>query len=93
MVAFSEQRGFSLPPPTYEGCEWIVIPLKNEPIELWRPVEARRLQGDIFCIMPQQKQPKDEQWLYPPTAYVICARRSFMGGTFLAAIKAGPMRI
>jgi len=89
-IAMATQKFPSLPIPIYEGCEWIWLPLSREPIEVWRPVEARRMQDNIFCIMPQQNQTADEYWLYPPTAYVICALKSFIGGSFLAAVKPGP---
>jgi len=89
----ARQLTLSLPAPLHEGCEWVLIPLKYERIHVWRPVEARRMHNDLFCIMPQQNKPKDEHWLYPPTAYVICGHQSFIGGSFLAATKAGPVRI
>lgn len=87
------QRGLNLSAPENSGCEWVLLPLKHENLRVWRPVEARQMEGNIYCIMPMQQTPQDERWLYPPTAYVICRRQAFLGGTFLAAVKHGPMRI
>ena len=56
----------------------IYMPLLNEGTDVWRPVEASHLSGDIYRV--DGKMPADEEWAFPRGAVVRCERTSVKEG-------------
>ena len=67
----------------------ILVRLLDEGVVVWRPVTARRVDGDVYVITSHNDDP-DERWEFPPGARVVVARREFEGGGGLVAIAAAP---
>jgi hypothetical protein len=66
----------------------IFVPLLNEGVDVWRPVQARPLRRDVFRIVGVDGDVRDEVWQFPAGAVVKCARRRFENGTIgLTAIE------
>ena len=55
----------------------IYMPLLNEGTEVWRPVQAEPLGGDLFRVLG--KGPDLEVWQFPPGTVVRCRERLFNG--------------
>ena len=56
----------------------IFMPLLDEDVEVWRPVEAQSLTNGTYCIMGHV--PEDELWAFPPGTLVRCEWKTFSGG-------------
>ena len=56
----------------------IYMPLLNEGIDVWRPVEATRLASETYRV--EGDMPDDEKWAFAPGTIVRCAHRTFSGG-------------
>jgi hypothetical protein len=56
----------------------IYMTLVNEGTEVWRPVEATHLSGDLYRV--NGSMPGDEEWAYSPGAIVRCERTTFKEG-------------
>ena len=64
----------------------IYMPLLNEGTDVWRPVRARHVSDDLYCI--EQEAVDDEEWAFAPGSTVICERKTFTDGyQGLAAVK------
>jgi hypothetical protein len=63
----------------------IYMPLMNEGVEVWRPVEAEPLGGEMYRITGAQ--PPEEEWAFAPGRVVRCAARQLSGGECLVAIE------
>jgi hypothetical protein len=51
----------------------VYIKLLDEDVDVWRPVEAERLNDDIVRL--PTAAPEGETWAFPPGARVRCERR------------------
>ena len=56
----------------------IFMPLLDEGADVWRPVEASHLGGQLYRV--EGPVPDDEVWSFPPGAVVVCATKIFSGG-------------
>ena len=56
----------------------IYIPLWNDPVNPWRPVEAEDLGGNRYRIT--EKQPANEEWPFATGEIVTCKLRRFPDG-------------
>ena len=56
----------------------IYMPLVNEGTDVWRPVEAEHLSGDLYRVTGIM--PADEAWAFPSGAIVRCERTSVKEG-------------
>ena len=56
----------------------IYMPLLNEGTDVWRPVEATQLSGDLYRV--DGSVPEDEEWAFPPGAIVRCERTTIKEG-------------
>ena len=64
----------------------IYMPLLDEGVETWRPVDATPLSGDTYRV--DSALPDDEEWAFPPGAIVRCEQRTFYDGELgLTAIE------
>jgi len=68
--------------------ERIYIPLLNEGVDVWRPVDAQKIGPDIYFI-PTDNDPaaQAETWAFPPGSTVVCQPRKTADGTILAAVR------
>ena len=64
----------------------IYMPLLNEAVDVWRPVEAAPIRPDTYRV--ESEMPHDEEWAFAHGSVVRCELRTFSGGEVaLAAIK------
>ncbi len=57
----------------------IYVMLVNEGIDVWRPVDADKIDDNVFRIREQPYDRDDEKWEFEPGAVVEC-RPSTKGG-------------
>ena len=68
--------------------EQIFMPLANEGIDVWRPVEAYHIGGDVYIVLRSGVyDPAEEEWEFPPGSVVVCEKRMTPDGEILAAVK------
>ena len=63
----------------------IYMPLLNEGVDVWRPVEATHLGGDRYRIDDQV--PSEEEWAFAPGSIVRCELKTLSEGEALAAVE------
>ena len=56
----------------------IYMPLLDEGTDVWRPVEATHLSGDLYRV--DGTTPADEKWVFPQGAIVRCERTTVKEG-------------
>jgi hypothetical protein len=59
----------------------IYVRLLNEGVDVWRPVAASHLQGDVYQIGAENQRPEGEEWEFGAGELVRCRKRTFSGGT------------
>lgn len=57
----------------------VFVALLNEGTEVWRPVPAVQIQGNLFKL--GGSIPEDEEWQFLPGQVVECESKTFSGGT------------
>jgi hypothetical protein len=57
----------------------IYVALLDEGIDVWRPVEARRLAPDTYLIVDQDYDRRIERWEFEPGTEVRCRKESREG--------------
>ena len=63
----------------------IYVRLVNEVIDVWRPVEAVRIDVDVYLIVPQVYDRAIESWEFGPGDVVRCQLIATDDGTIIAA--------
>ncbi len=63
----------------------IYVTLKDEAVDVRRPVEAASEGGSIYRIAAET-QPADEAWEFPPGSRVRCEWRKLSEGRALVAV-------
>lgn len=63
----------------------IYVPLLDEGVEVWRPVEARRVSADTYLILDQAYDRDLETWAFEPGIVVKCQARKQNGREILVA--------
>ena len=58
----------------------IFVPLLNEGIDVWRPVQARPLGANLFRIIGVEADVSDETWLFAVGTIVRCEPKRFDDG-------------
>ena len=66
--------------------ETVYMPLLDEGTDVWRPVEASRLDEGVYIILGVV--PEGERWAFPPGSKVRCQPRRFPGETDRLVAKA-----
>jgi hypothetical protein len=66
----------------------IYVALLDEGIDVWRPVEARRLAADTYLIVDQDYDRRTERWEFEPGTAVRCRKESRDGRQILVATEA-----
>jgi hypothetical protein len=69
-----------------ESLSTVYVRLREEGIDVWRPVAAKRIQGDVYVIMPQVVPELDENWEFFIAVHVVCAVGAYTDGEHLTAI-------
>jgi len=67
--------------------EVIYVRLLDEGTEVWRPVNAKQLAMDLYCI-EEETVPSEENWEFRPGTVVRVKLHAGRSGEFLAAISA-----
>ncbi|HEY9219435.1 MAG TPA: hypothetical protein VIO94_15415 [Phenylobacterium sp.] len=57
----------------------IYMPLRNEGVDVWRPVEATPASGDTYRV--EGEVPPDEDWAFAPGTLVRCEWKTFEDGS------------
>ncbi len=58
----------------------IHVALLGEGTDVWRPVQAVWVRGEVFRIVSENANPEDEQWEFSTGELVRCILREFSGG-------------
>jgi hypothetical protein len=66
----------------------IYVPLLDEGIDVWRPVDARRLSPDTYLIVDQDYDRRTERWEFEPGNAVRCRKENRNGRQILVATEA-----
>ena len=56
----------------------IYMPLLNEGVDVWRPVEATPVTNDTYRVEGEMEE--DEEWAFAPGTVVRCEWTTFSGG-------------
>ena len=68
--------------------EEVYVPLLDEGLNVWRPAPAARLADGTYVLLhPDDYDPQDEAWEFPPGTIVECERRHTSDGEILAAVR------
>jgi hypothetical protein len=70
------------------GMATIYVALKDEGVDVWRPVEASDEGGGIYRIS-EAPMPDSETWEFPPGSRVRCERHELGDGSALVAVAPG----
>lgn len=68
--------------------ETIYVKLLEENVDVWRPIKAKRLDGDIYLIIEQPYDRDDELWEFEPGERVLGKIIRLSEGSVLVAYKA-----
>ena len=67
----------------------IYIPLLDEGTSVWRPAPAWKIDRDTYIVLrPDDYDPDNEHWQFPPGCVVVCEQRQTAQGTIVAAVRA-----
>jgi hypothetical protein len=67
--------------------EEIFVSLLDEAVDVWRPVEAERLDDNVYRIVDQPYNHEVETWQFEPGDEVVCEPTESGGGQILAAMR------
>lgn len=71
-----------------ERFSQIYVYLLEEGTDVWRPVQAVHVRGDVYRIISPNLDHEDEKWQFASGELVRCEERvSTNGGTYLAAYE------
>jgi hypothetical protein len=62
----------------------IYMPLLNEGVDVWRPVEAMKIGETGYMVT--ENPPPDEEWAFQPGHILRCEERELSGGKGLVAV-------
>ena len=65
----------------------IYVALMDEGIDVWRPVEARKIARDTFLIVDQDYDREVETWQFEPGTLVRCRRARRNGRQIIVATE------
>jgi hypothetical protein len=64
----------------------VFMPLLDEGVEVWRPVEAEALPSGWYRIKSINEQPDNETWAFDTNGVVVCQHRQLSGGEALVVV-------
>jgi hypothetical protein len=82
--AFARRTQLQLNNIAEEGLTTIYMPLLNEGVDVWRPVEAIKI-TDVGYMVTENAS-ADEEWAFQPGHILRCEERDLSGGTHLVAV-------
>jgi hypothetical protein len=65
----------------------IYVALLDEGIDVWRPVEARKVSPDTYLIVDRDYDPRTERWEFEPGTVVRCRKENRDGREILVATE------
>lgn len=65
----------------------IYVSLLGEGVDVWRPVQAEQLSGNVYRIVDQTYDREIEAWEFEPGDSVVCEQIESSDGRILAATK------
>ena len=66
----------------------IYVALLDEGVNVWRPAPAVEIDPNTFVLLrPEDYDPEDETWEFPPGSVVIAENRRIRDGEILAAVR------
>jgi hypothetical protein len=65
----------------------VMMPLLDEGVDVWRPVQAEMLPSGWYRIVSVNEQPDDEKWAFEIGDVVVCEERQLSGGTRLTVLR------
>jgi hypothetical protein len=63
----------------------IFVSLLDERVDVWRPVQAERLHGNVYRIVDEPYNREIETWQFEPGDEVVCEPIELSDGRILAA--------
>ena len=66
----------------------IFVFMPDEAVNVWRPIDAERISGDLFRIVSPDPDPEDEIWEFKSGEIVRCEERAFEDGVRGLAVVA-----
>jgi hypothetical protein len=66
-----------------------MLPLLDENVDVWRPVQAKELSGGRYRIVTANSDPEDERWAFNTGDVVVCEMRELEGQAALIAVFHG----
>ncbi len=70
-----------------KGTVEVYVALLGEGVDVWRPVRAEHLGGNIYRISAQPYDSEVESWQFQPGDTVVCELIDSNEGRILAAIR------
>lgn len=65
----------------------IFVSLLGEGVDVWRPVHAEHLYGNVYRIISQPYDRQVESWQFEPGDEVVCKLVDSSDGNILAAVS------
>jgi len=65
----------------------IYVYLENEGTDVWRPVDAKRVESDMYLIPDDTVIPDGENWQFQPGSVVRCAKGDLSGEKCVLAVE------
>ncbi|MGB7159792.1 MAG: hypothetical protein WBD40_17125 [Tepidisphaeraceae bacterium] len=66
----------------------IYVALLDEGVDVWRPAPAWKVDDSTYIVLrPDDYDPDDEKWEFPPGSTVICEPKAITDGRILAAVR------
>lgn len=65
----------------------IYVRLLDEGVDVWRPVDAIKVNGDTYQILEQPYDRETEQWEFGPGDRVVCELIQLQDGMTLVAMR------
>ena len=72
----------------HTGGTEVFMPLLDEGTDVWRPVRAEHVAGDVYRVIGDAPDPEDEIWQFLPGTLVRCREQQLSGGVRLVAFEA-----
>lgn len=70
-------------------ADQIYVALPDEGVDVWRPAPAWKIGPSTFIVLrPQDYDPVDEKWEFPPGSIVVGENKQTSQGTIFAAVRA-----
>ena len=69
------------------AVETVYVALRDEGIDVWRPVEAERISESVYRLA-DSPVPEAEDWQFLPGSTVRCVLRELSDGAALVAVSA-----